>query len=217
MLIINSCSQIKSNFVRSVSQQTVATMCLKAAGKKINYQWAVMSCTIKHSIRNNDVPVYKTMKKRMPQLSIATMILDLAWPTGGSHLSCAPFLFFKISKSISCGSGRTMANYKRAAAFSFPTDPKWKEKDELWPAATAFFPPLSCFMETLVRGLCQPTYKRRGHLPPLHFLALGFRLMVWWYIRSPKQKNALVSQWQSLSMLQQCQYTLAAIYVKMCR
>lgn len=31
-----------------------------------------------------------------------------------------------------------MSNYKGAAAFSFPTDPKWKEKDELWPAATAF-------------------------------------------------------------------------------
>lgn len=62
-------------------------------------------------------------------------MLSMLCPTGGSHskgcLPCAPFLFFQISNSISSGPGRTMANYKGAAAFSFPTDPKWKEKDEL--------------------------------------------------------------------------------------
>lgn len=74
-----------------------------------------------------------------------------------------------------------------------------------------FFTPSPPFMETLVRGLCQPTYKRRGHLPPLHFLALGISLMVGWYIRST---GISVCQWQPLSVLQPCPCTLTAIHVE---
>lgn len=80
-----------------------------------------------------------------------------------------------------------MANYKCAAAFFFPNRSQVERKGWAVTCCNSLFPPLlPSFLETLVRGLCQPTYKRKGHLPP-HFLALDISPTVWWYVRSTEK------------------------------